>query len=172
MGQTPAIAWDTSPDNMEPLAGELEQTTVAVEAKTEDFGALVERKASEQILTIRMSTDQTRLNEAVGKRVAELVAELGLPPPLTEEKTIDMLAGGKVDEFENVRLNFLASEKARDIFYDRHPEMRTQNKQQNIQEATQAMSQALMESFLRFLRDAHTAEQRREHREAQKVKKA
>lgn len=165
MSQTPSIAWETAP-----AVTSAPEVAPTVAAKVEDFATVVQRRAEEQIGAIKMSHDQTRMNEAVTKRVAELVIELGLPPPRTEAENIETLAASRLDEFENERLNFLAVKKAREIFFDRHPEMATQQKKQNVEEATQAMSEALMGAFLRFLRDEHQAEQRREAREAAKKK--
>lgn len=165
MSQQPAIAWETAPAVTEPAP-----VAPTVEAKIEDFATVVEQRAREQIVAIRTSHDGTRMNTAVGKRVAELVVELGLPPPRTEEENVDTLVASRLDEFENERLNWLAVKKAREIFFDRHPEMATQQKKQTVEDATQAMSQALMDGFLRFLRDEHQAEQRREAREAARKK--
>lgn len=163
MSQSPAIAWDPAP-----AVTSATEVAPTVEAKVEDFATVVERRAEEHIGAIRTSHDGTRMNEAVTKRVAELVKELGLPPPRTEAENIETLAASRLDEFENERLNFLATTKARDMFFERHPEMRTQEKKQTVGDATAAMSEALMGAFLRFLRDDHQAEQRREAREAKR----
>ena len=168
MSQSPAVAWDPAPadTNEQPAA----DPAPVVEVKTESFADKVESVAREQIATVKMSHDQTRLNKAVGERVAALVTELGLPPPRTEEENIDTMAQSKVEEFEVQRLNFLAEKKAREIFFEKHPEMRTQEKKQTVMESTQAMSEALMAAFLRFIRDEHQRDERREHREAARKK--
>jgi len=123
MSQAPTIAWEPS----QSVASEPEPPP-AVEVKVESFEAEVEKRAREQIATIKLQTDAQRMNAAVAERVAELVKELGLPPPKTEDETIDDLTQSKLDEFEVQRLNFLATERARDIFFDRHPSMRTAEK--------------------------------------------
>lgn len=168
MSQAPALSWEPAPTALNQEATD----PPTVEVKIEDFAAAIERVASEQIVAIKMSHDQTRLNKAVTARVDELVIELGLPPKRTEEQNIDTLCESKLDEFENQRLNFLAEKKAREIFFDKHPEMKTQERKQNVQETTQAMSEALMGAFLRFLRDENQADQRREAREAARKKPA
>jgi len=190
MSQSPAVAWDPAPadtsnqsaadpappvgpdwDSMNIVAGVPRPPDAAtVEVKTESFADKWESVAREQIAAVKMSHDQTRLNKAVGERVAALVTELGLPPPRTEEENIDTMAQSKVEEFEVQRLNFLAEKKAREIFFEKHPEMRTQEKKQTVMESTQAMSEALMAAFLRFIRDEHQRDERREHREAARKK--
>jgi hypothetical protein len=175
MSQQPAIAWNEQPTvtNTEPPATlNAEATSPTAEVKTESFADLVEKEAQNQIVTIKMASDRTRLNAAVGVRVAELVKELGLPPPRTEEETIEELTRSKLDEFEMQRLNFKATEKAREIFFDRHPDMRTQEKKQTVPDATATMTQSLMDAFLRFLgHERHQAE-KEAAREAAKARKA
>lgn len=114
MNQVPAVAWNAEPtDTSQPV----------VEVKVEDFDTLVEQKARETIATIKMSTDQTRLNEAVGKRVAELVEELGLPPPMTEEQSLATMKEQYLDKFKIERLNVIAHEAAQKEFFGLYPEM-------------------------------------------------
>lgn len=182
MSQSPAIDWNKAPDNTsaQALAPDIGATNVVpppappatvIEVKTKSFAETVEEEAQNEIATIKMATDRERLNAAKAIRVAELVKELGLPPPKTDDEIIDELCKSKVEQFEMQRLDFRATEKAREIFFDRHPDMRTQERKQNAPEVAQQMSQALLESFLRFLGAEHQRADREARREAAKADK-
>src|SRR5581483_1380871 len=132
MSQPTAINWNKAPDSTSgaieaPVVdADINEATVAaalagatVEVKTKSFAETVEEEARNQIATIKMATDRTRMNDAVAVRVAELVEELGLPPPKTDDDIIAELGKSKLDQYELYRFDSKATEKARDVFFDR-----------------------------------------------------
>jgi hypothetical protein len=113
---------------IEPPVSGVSEAPAIVEAITEDFNSAVERKALDQLAAIKMATDQTRMNEAVEKRVAELVAEHGLPPKQTDQEMVDTLVKSYLDRFHVDWLNAQAHAKARDMFFAKYPAAQTAEK--------------------------------------------
>lgn len=87
----------------------------------EDFATVVEREAMNQLASIKMAHDQSRKNKAVEARVAELVAEAGLPPKQTDEQMIETLVESFRDAFRGEWIKRQAHEQARALFFADYP---------------------------------------------------
>lgn len=111
MNETSQVEPNTVPD----------ASNATADVIVEDFATVVEREAANQLVSIKMAHDQSRKNKAVEARVAELVAEAGLPPKQTDEQMIETLVESFRDAFRGEWIKRQAHEKARALFFTDYP---------------------------------------------------